>query len=128
RAPDDSPADDDEGSPVGRLSDLDDQHRGGSTRSQHRYVVTDALAQQRLANRRLERDPALAGLRLRRADDGEGLVTVVVMDLDGRANLDDTLDVFALDDAGVADQLLEQEDAALDEPLLILGVVVFGVF
>src|SRR5438309_10163973 len=35
--------------------------------------------------------------------------------------------MLAFDDAGVADQLLEEEDAPLDEALLVLGVVVFGV-
>ena len=35
--------------------------------------------------------------------------------------------MLALDDRGVADQLLQQQDSAFDEALLILGIVVFGV-
>src|SRR5207248_6722915 len=44
-----------------------------------------------------------------------------------RAHLDDAFDVLSFDDRGVADEFLEQKDAALDEALLILGVVVLGV-
>src|SRR5205823_703078 len=80
-----------------------------------------------LADRRLERNATLARFSLSGADDREGLVAVLVVDLDGRANLDDAFDVLALNDAGIAHQLLEQEDAALDETLLVLGVVVLGV-
>ena len=50
------------------------------------------------------------------------------MDLDGGTDFHHALGVLALDDAGVADQLFQQKDAALDEALLILGIVVFGVF
>src|ERR1700737_2495896 len=35
--------------------------------------------------------------------------------------------MLALDDAGIADQLLEEKDPSLDEALLVLGIVVFGV-
>src|ERR1700682_2156080 len=55
------------------------------------------------------------------------LLALLVVDLHRRADLDDTFHVLALDDAGVAHQLLEQKDPAFDEALLVLGVVVLGV-
>ncbi len=90
-------------------------------------VVADVFAKERLADGRLERDTTLARFRLGGADDREGLVAIFVVDLHRRADLDDALDVLALDDAGVAHQLLEEKDAAFDKTLLVLGVVVLGV-
>src|SRR5438128_633731 len=85
------------------------------------------LAKQGLADRSLERDPTLARFGFGGADDRERLVAVLVVDLHRRAYLHDALDVLTFDDARVAHQLLEQQDPAFDEALLILGVVVFGV-
>src|SRR5712691_1597983 len=85
------------------------------------------LAKERFADRRLERDATLARFSLGGADDRERLVAVLVVDLHRRADFDDAFHVLALDDAGVPHQLLEQKDAAFDETLLVLGVVVLGV-
>src|SRR5258708_3760069 len=85
------------------------------------------LAEQRLADGRFERDATLARFGLGRANYGERLVAVLVVDLYRRADLDDAFHVLALDDARVAHQLLEQKDPAFDETLLVLGVVVLGV-
>ena len=73
------------------------------------------------------RDPALGGLGLGRADDRERLLAVVALDLDGRADLDVVGRVVLVDDRGVLDQRLERLDPALDERLLVLGVLVLGV-
>ena len=46
---------------------------------------------------------------------------------DGRADLDVVGRVVLVDDRGVLDQRLERLDPALDERLLVLGVLVLGV-
>ena len=84
-------------------------------------------AEQRPADRALVRDPALAGLRLGRADDRERLLAVVALDADRRADLDVVGRVVLVDEGGVLDQRLERLDPALDERLLVLGVLVLGV-
>ena len=67
------------------------------------------------------------GLRLGRADDRERLLAVLALDLDRRADLDVIGRVVLVDDRGVLDQGLEGLDPALDERLLVLGVLVLGV-
>ena len=85
------------------------------------------LAEQGATDRALVGDPALGGLGLGRADDRERLLAVGALDRDGRADLDVVGRVVLVDDRGVLDERLEGLDPALDERLLVLGVLVLGV-
>ena len=51
----------------------------------------------------------------------------LALDAHGRADLDVVGRVVLVDERRVLDQRLERLDAALDERLLVLGVLVFGV-
>ena len=93
----------------------------------HDDLLALLLAEQGAADRALVRDPALGGLGLGRADDRERLLAVLALDRDGRADLDVVGRVVLVDDRGVLDQRLERLDPALDERLLVLGVLVLGV-
>src|SRR5258706_9523736 len=85
------------------------------------------LAEEGAADRALVADPTLGRFGLGRSDDREGLLAVVAHDGDRRADLDVIRGVVLVDDRGVLDQRLERLDPALDERLLVLGVLVLGV-
>src|SRR5512141_870705 len=102
-----------------RLADADDlvgEIAGGDANDD---LFALLLAEQGAPDRALVGDPALGRLRLGGADDGEALLTVAALDVDGRPVL--------VDDRGVLDQRLERLDPPLDERLLVLGVLVLGV-
>src|SRR5262245_16384597 len=90
-------------------------------------VLTFLVTEERAPDRALVADPALRRLGLGRADDRERLRAVRAGDLHGRADLDVVVRVVLVDERGVLDQRLERLDAALDERLLVLGVLVLGV-
>src|SRR6478609_3294465 len=72
------------------------------------------VAEHRLADRRLVRQPVVGGVGLGRADDLVliGLAVVDVLNLDLRADRDDVLgDVAGVDHTGAAQLLLEAQDA-----------------
>src|SRR4029078_9170422 len=85
------------------------------------------LAAQRSTDRALVADPALRRLGLRRTDDRELLLAVLALGVDRRADLRVGPGVVVLDARGLLDQRLERLDPALDERLLVLGVLVLGV-
>src|SRR2546430_7575418 len=92
--------------------------------------LTLLLPDDRLADPRLVGELVLRRVGLGRADDvvSDGLLGADVAQLHLRADRDDVLgDVLLRDDAGVAHPLLERCDAVLEQHLLVLGVVVFGV-
>src|SRR5688572_5013674 len=93
----------------------------------HDDLLALLLAQERATDGALIGDPAFAGLRLGRADDRERLLAVAALDADLRADLDVVGRMVLVDDRGVLDQRLERLDPALDERLLVLGVLVLGV-
>src|SRR2546423_3720555 len=109
------------------LPDRDDLVGEVAGRHANEDLLALLLAEQGPSDGTLVRDPALGGLRLRRADDREGLLAVGALDRDGGADLDMVGRVVLVDDRGVLDQRLERLDPALDERLLVLGVLVLGV-
>src|SRR5207249_629647 len=110
--------------PLGDRDDLvGDVARGNLDRD----VLALLLAEQRAPDRALVADPAFGRLGLGRADDGERLRAVGAADLDRRADLDVVVGVVLVDERGVLDQRLDHLDAALDERLLVLGVLVLGI-
>src|SRR4029079_1953799 len=90
-------------------------------------VLALLLAEQGAPDRALVADLALGRLGLGRADDGEGLRAVRAADPHGRADLDVVVRMVLVDQRRILDQRLERLDAALDERLLVLGVLVLGV-
>ena len=109
------------------LADADDlvgEVAGGDL---HDDLLALLLAEQGAPDRALVGDPALGRLGLGGADDRERLLAVGALDRDGRADLDVVGRVVLVDDRGVLDQRLERLDPALDERLLVLGVLVLGV-
>jgi len=113
--------------PEPRLADADDLVGEVPGRDLHDDLLALLLAEQRAPDGALVADPALGRLGLGRADDRERLLAVVAGDLDGRADLDVVGRVVLVDDRRVLDQRLERLDPALDERLLVLGVLVLGV-
>src|SRR2546423_3290645 len=109
------------------LSDRDDLVGEVAGRHANEDLLALLLAKQGPSDRALVRDPALGGLRLGRADDRERLLAVRALDRDGGPDLDMVGRVVLVDDRGVLDQRLERLDPALDEGLLVLGVLVLGV-
>src|SRR5207253_2315955 len=84
-------------------------------------------AQQRTTDGRLVRDPPVGGSSLCGADDHERLLAILALDGNRRADLDVVARVVLVDERGVLDERLERLDPALDEGLLVLGVLVLGV-
>ena len=86
------------------------------------------LSEKCLTERGLIRDLALVRVSLRRADEHEGVLIAEldVLDRDLAAHLDDVAGT-SLDDVRVADLGREVLDLALEECLLILGIVVLRV-
>src|SRR5438270_321193 len=109
------------------LGDADDLVGEVAGRHLHDDLLALLLAEQGPADRTLVADPALGRACLGRADDRERLFAVVAGDLHGRADLDVLGRVVLVDDRRVLDQGLKCLDPALDERLLVLGVLVFGV-
>ena len=109
------------------LGDADDLVGEVAGRDLDDDLLALLLAEQGAPDRALVRDPALGGLGLGRADDRERFLAVRALDRDGRADLDVVGRVVLVDDRGVLDQRLERLDPALDERLLVLGVLVLGV-
>src|SRR3954470_21259221 len=110
-----------------RSADADDLVREVAGRHLHDDLLALLLAQQRATDGALVRDPALGRLGLGGPDDREGRLAVGTLDVDRRADLDMVGRVMLVDDRGVLDQRFERLDAALDEGLLVLGVLVLGV-
>ena len=98
----------------------------GPGRRLDHHLVALLAAHEGDADRRLVADPAVAGRGLGGADDGERLLALVALDDDLRADAD-AVAVRLLDDRRVAQLQLERGDAALQERLLLLGVLVLGV-
>src|SRR5664279_2535617 len=100
-------------------------------RGRHVDDVALLAAHERAPERRLIGKSRVLGIRLGRADDGK-LVRAArarLFDADGRTEVHLVGDVIALIDyARVANHPFELEDAAFDEGLLLLGVLVFGIF
>ena len=110
-----------------RLADADDLVGEVAGWNADHDLLALLLAEQGAPDRALVRDPALGGLGLGGADDRELLLAVAALDRNGRADLDVVGRVVLVDDRGVLDQGLERLDPALDERLLVLGVLVLGV-
>src|SRR5258706_1150598 len=109
------------------LADADDRVREVAGRDLDDDLLALLLAEEGAADRALVADPTLGRFGLGRTDDREGLLAVVAQDSDRRADLDVIRGVVLVDDRGVLDQRLERLDPALDERLLVLGVLVLGV-
>src|SRR5439155_10231422 len=110
-----------------RLADLDDLQLARAAGALDFHLVADLVAEQRLADRRLHRDPPFGDVDLGRPDDGERLLAELVLDLDRRPHPDGAVPGPLLDDHRIAEHVLEHEDAALEHALVVLGVVVLGV-
>src|SRR5215204_2488108 len=110
-----------------RLADLDDRVREVPGGNLDHDLVALLAAEQGAPDRRLVGDAALCGLRLRGPDDEERLGPVVALHLHGGADLDVVRGRVLVDEGRVLDHRLEGLDPALDERLLVLGVLVLGV-
>src|SRR6185503_15223124 len=91
------------------------------------HVLALLLAEEGATDRALVADLALGRLGLGGADDGEALRAVRPADLHGRADLDVVVRVVLVDEGRVLDERFQGLDPALDERLLVLGVLVLGV-
>src|SRR5580700_488819 len=111
----------------GALVDLDDLDLTRSARTDHIDRVTDAVTEQRLADRRLHRDPSLGNVDLGGTDDRERLLPEVILDIDGRADTHDAALAALFDDHGIAEHVLDHENATLEHSLLVLRLIVFGI-
>src|SRR5262245_51143000 len=109
------------------LADRDDLVGEVARGDLHDDLLALLLAEEGAPDRALVADPALGGLGLCGPDDRELLLAVLALDVDRRADLDVVRGVVLVDDRGVLDQRLECLDPALDERLLVLGVLVLGV-
>src|SRR5262245_47018840 len=109
------------------LADADDLVDRVSRRDRDRDLVALLATQECPADRRLIGDPAVRRRRLRRPHDRVLLAATVAFELHGGANLDVGRGVVLVDDHGVLDQRGQGLDPALDERLLVLGVLVLGV-
>src|SRR4051812_6746197 len=109
------------------LADLDDRVREVPCRDLHDDLLALLAAEQRASHGRLVRDPALRGLGLGRADDEERLGSVLAVHLHRRPDLDVVGRGVLVDQRRVLDHRLEGLDPALDERLLVLGVLVLRV-
>src|SRR5688572_1776895 len=118
----------DDGRPGGwLLADLDDRVREVAGRDLDDDLLALLLAEQGASHGRLVGDPSLGRLRLGGADDEERLRPVLALHLYGGADLDVVGGGVLVDQGRVLDQRLERLDPALDERLLVLGVLVLGV-
>src|ERR1700722_2725478 len=109
------------------LVDLDDLDLPCAAGALHVDGVTDLVAEQRFADRRLHRDPAGRHIDLSGSDNRVGLFAEIVLDVDGRADADDPCLTSLFDDHMVADHVLDDEDASFEHALLVFCFVVFGV-
>src|SRR5207249_2301330 len=91
-------------------------------------LVAGLVAEQRAAERRFVRDPALEWVGLGRADDGVALVARVGAHLDVGSDLDHALGAVAvLDEDRLPEHALQGLDAALNQALLVLSLRVLGI-
>src|SRR6266566_3011136 len=110
--------------------DLEDLVLHRATGRGHLDRLALLVADDRLANRRLVGEFVLRRVRLGRADDVvlDRLLGRDVAQLDLRADRDDVLgDVLLVDHLRISEPFLEQRDPVLEQRLLVLGVVIFGV-
>src|SRR5919108_226861 len=113
-----------------RSFDAEDLELEGATRRRHLHGLALLPAYDRLADGRLVRQPQLGRIGLGRADDLvlERLPGVDVAQAHQRADRDDVgLDLALLEHPCVPEPLLELRDPLLEQRLLVLRVVVFGV-
>src|SRR6185503_10373352 len=111
---------------AGRLADADDGVGDRTGRGLDRDLVALLVSHQGGADRRLVADAPVARSSLCRAHDGEGLFPVGSLDHDLGADAD-LVAVDLFDDFRVLQLRLERGDAALQERLLLLGVLVLRV-
>src|SRR5690349_11704230 len=109
------------------LADLDDRVREVPGGDLHEHLLALLLAEQGAAHGRLVGDLARGRLGLRGAHDLERLGALVAVHLHGGADLDVVAGGVLVDQRRVLDHRLEGLDPALDERLLVLGVLVLGV-
>src|SRR3990170_5488283 len=101
-------------------ADPEDPELDRACRDGELHGLAGAVTDERLAHRRLVADAALARRGLGGADDDVLLAVAVGLDDDLAPDLH-LLVVAALDDDGLLEHLLEREDAALEEGLVVLG-------
>src|SRR6266513_5163461 len=100
-------------------------HRAGRNVQPDRFP--GAVSHERLADRRLVGDPALGGRCLRRPDDDVLLLRTTGLDHHVTTDLDGLVLCLLVNDLGVLDHLLEREDPALQERLVVLRLLELGV-
>src|SRR4051794_15422261 len=113
-----------------RRLDAHDLELDGAARRGHLDHIALLVTEHGLPHRRLVREPVVGRVGLGRADDLVlvGLPIVDVLDFHLGADRHHVLrDVGGVDDARGAELLLQAGDAALEQRLLVLGVVVLGV-
>src|SRR5580698_6313499 len=84
--------------PATCLVDLDDLDLARAAGALHVDRVTDLVAEERLADRRLHGDPACRHIDLSGSDNRVGLLAEVVLDIDSRADADDSCFAPLFDD------------------------------
>src|SRR5581483_62896 len=112
------------------LSDLDDLELARATGARDFDAFALAVPKQCFPNWRLQRNATTGDIDFGGPDNGEGLFTKRILDHYRRSQPDlggRRLRLFFVDDRCVANHVLEREDAALDHPLFVLGLFVFGV-